>query len=266
MDGMTDRFGDDPIATTDPKTNPVAAAFTLRNTTINQQRARIANPYALNVAVKAKEIKKDSTKPKSKKQSYLYAGIVGAPDLSTVKFQSTKGVGATFGVLIGYAFGPHWAIETGAYVDRKRYYTEGEYFSTKNVYLPPNSELLNVDGTCYMWEIPINVRYTFNPSGKTRWFATAGLSTYLMNREKYNYEYKYYNGSYTHSNAWDLKKASQYPFSIVGFSAGFEQRLGSVGNLRIEPYVRVPLGGIGTGSLPIMSTGINIGITRRLWK
>jgi hypothetical protein len=27
----------------------------------------------------------------------------------------------------------------------------------------------------------------------------------------------------------------------------------------------VPLSGIGTGKLPIMSTGINIGITRRLW-
>jgi hypothetical protein len=117
-----------------------------------------------------------------------------------------------------------------------------------------------------MWEIPLNVRYTFNPAGKTRWFATAGLSTYLMNREKYTYEAKYYNYPNTWYKSVDWKTPSQYPFSLIGFSAGFEQRLGGVGNLRIEPYVRVPLGGIGTGSLPIMSTGINIGITRRLWK
>jgi len=249
----------------DPTKNPVAAAFTLH--TLN--RAPLTNPYTLNVKVTAPEkaaVKKDSTKSKTKHQSYLYAGLTAAPDLSTVKFQSTKGVGTTFGVLLGYAFSPHWAIETGAYLDRKRYYTDGEYFNTKKVYMPPNSYLENVDGTCYMWEIPLNVRYTFNPEAKTRWFATAGLSTYLMNREKYTYVYKYNTGTYNHSATWDLKKASQYPFSIIGVSAGFEQRLGNIGNLRVEPYLRVPLGGVGTGKLPILSSGINIGITRRLWK
>jgi len=267
-----DRFADNSTQI-DPRTNPITAAFTLRAANINEQRARIADPYALNVNVKApaaKPIQKDSTKPKpkpkSKNQSYLYAGIIGAPDLSTVKFQKTKGVGTTFGVLIGFAFNSHWAIETGAYVDRKRYYTDGEYFSTKKIGIPSTVDLLNVDGTCYMWEIPLNVRYTFNPKGKTRWFATAGLSTYLMNRENYTYTAKYYNNPRTWPKTVDWRTPSQYPFSIIGFSAGFEQRLGNVGNLRVEPYVRVPLGGIGTGSLPILSTGINIGITRRLWK
>jgi hypothetical protein len=260
-----DRFADKSTQI-DPRTNPIAASFTLRNAPVNQQRARIADPYALTIKVKAKEIKSDSAKPKAKRQSYLYAGIVAAPDLSTVKFQSTKGVGSTFGVLIGYAFNRHWAIETGAYVDRKRYYTDGEYFSKEKINLASNIDLVNADGTCYMWEIPLNVRYTFNPEGKTRWFATAGLSTYLMNREKYNFEEKYYGGTWSWPYYRDWKKSSQYPFSIIGFSAGFERSLGNVGNLRIEPYVRVPLGGIGTGNLPIMSTGINIGITRRLWK
>lgn len=263
--GISDRFADKSTQI-DPRTNPIAAAFTLHNAPVNQQRARIADPYALNVKVKAKEIKSDSAKPKAKRQSYLYAGILAAPDLSTVKFQSTKGVGSTFGILIGYAFNSHWAIETGAYVDRKRYYTDGEYFSKEKINLPSNIDLVNADGTCYMWEIPLNVRYTFNPERKTRWFATAGLSTYLMNREKYNFKEKYYGGTWTWPYYRDWKKSSQYPFSIIGFSVGFEQRLGNVGNLRIEPYVRVPLGGIGTGNLPILSTGINIGITRRLWK
>ena len=260
-----DRFADK-SARIDPRTNPIAAAFTLRAANINEQRARIAGPYALSVKVNAPAAKpKDSTKSKAKTH-YLYAGISAAPDLSTVKFQKTKGVGTTFGILIGYAFSSHWAIETGAYLDRKRYYTDGEYFSTKNIYMPPNAYLQNADGTCYMWEIPLNVRYTFNPQGKTRWFATAGLSTYLMNSEKYTGALESYTGAWSYSHTWNLHKSSQYPFSIIGFSAGFEQRLGNVGNLRIEPYVRVPLGGIGTGSLPILSTGINIGITKRLWK
>lgn len=236
------------------------------------QRAPIDRNYQLRVNVTAPAAKKDSsaTKPKASpkaKTSYFYAGILGAPDLSTVKMQAVKGVGNTIGVLLGYAFNPHWAIETGAYLDRKRYYTEGEYFNTEAVKLPANATLNSVDGTCYMWEIPLNIRYNFNPAGKTRWFAAAGFSTYLMSSEKYSYAYEAYGGgtSWAGDSYWHIKKPSQYPFSIINVSGGFEQRLGKVGNLRIEPYLRIPLTGMGTGKLPIMSTGINIGITRQLW-
>ena len=255
-------------ASIDPRTNPVAAAFTLRSTNIDEQRAAITGPYSLVVDVKAPTPQKeptrqqDSTKHKPK-SSYLYAGIIAAPDFSTVRFQKMTGVGNTFGILLGYAFNDHWAIETGAYVERKRYYSAGEYFNTKKVNFNYNNTLLNVDGTCYMWEIPLNIRYTFNPAGKTRWFATGGLSTYLMTGEKYFYEVENYTRTW--KSEWDLKTPSQYPFSIISLSAGFEQHLGKVGNLRVEPYLRIPLGGIGTGNLPILSTGINIGITRRLW-
>lgn len=229
------------------------------------QRALIPHDYQLSVDVKAPEVKKDSTKPKTHLK-HFYAGIVGAPDLSTVKMQSVKGVGSTFGVLLGYTFnGGHWAIETGAYVDRKKYYTDGEYFNTKEVSLPANADLLSVDGVCYMWEIPLNVRYNFNPGAKTSWFATAGFSTYLMSHEKYAYDWKWYNGRAVWDSTWNIKTPSQYPFSIINLSAGFEQRLGKIGNLRIEPYVRLPLTGLGTGKLSIMSTGINIGFTRQLW-
>jgi hypothetical protein len=236
------------------------------------QRAPIDRNYQLKVNVVAPSAKKDSNATKQKnpaktKTSYFYAGIIGAPDLSAVKMQSVKGVGNTFGILAGYAFNSHWALETGAYLERKKYYTEGEYFNTEDVKLPPNVTLSDVNGTCYMWEIPLNVRYTFNPGAKTKWFAVAGFSTYLMTSEKYTYGYEYYGGgtSWPGTSSWNIKKPSQYPFSIVNLSAGFEQRLGKVGNLRVEPYVRLPLTGMGTGKLPIMSTGINVGITRKLW-
>jgi hypothetical protein len=116
-----------------------------------------------------------------------------------------------------------------------------------------------------MWEIPLNIRYNFNKSERMKWFATAGLSTYLMTKENYTYQYNYWSGGPTEDSAWKINKPSQYWFSVVNLSAGFEQRLGKIGNLRLEPYVRLPLSGIGTGRLPIMSAGLNIGFTRRLW-
>jgi hypothetical protein len=231
------------------------------------QRAPIPHDYRLAVNVTAPAAKKDTTvrQPRNKTK-HFYAGVFGSPDLSTVKMQSVKSVGSTFGLILGYTFnGGHWAIETGAYVDRKKYYTDGEYFNTKEVRLPSNSYLDDVDGTCYMWEIPLNLRYNFNPGAKTSWFATAGFSTYLMSHEKYAYGYNWMGSATVLDSAWNIHKSSQYPFSIINLSAGFEQRLGKIGNLRVEPYVRLPLTGLGTGKLPIMSAGVNIGITRQLW-
>jgi hypothetical protein len=86
-----------------------------------------------------------------------------------------------------------------------------------------------------------------------------------MNKEHYNYEAKYMGGGPSWPGQWTYKTPHDYWFSILNFSIGYEQKLGNVGNLRLEPYLRIPLSGMGTGKLPIMSTGLNIGFTRRIW-
>jgi hypothetical protein len=232
---------------------------------LDLSRAPIGGGFHVVVNVVAPKVASDSMPPRPKKHSHGYIGVFGAPDFSTVRFQPLKGVGTTFGMLLGYSFNERWAVETGLSLDRKSYYTSGEYFNTKKVTMPPGyTKLLNADGTCYMWEIPVNVRYNFNTSPRMKWFATAGLSTYLMTSEEYSYEAANWSSTPT-EGYWNIHKPSQYWFSIVNLSAGFEQRVGKIGNLRLEPYVRIPLSGIGTGSLPILSAGVNIGFTRQLW-
>jgi len=239
-------------------------------TAISAQRALIPFAYAVNISVKGKDNQASGTTPKKdnsvkkKKQSFFYAGLSAAPDLSTIKMQSVKGVGTTFGVLLGYQFNSRWAVETGIYDDRKKYYTEGDYFDKSKIGNLRYADLLNVDGICNMWEIPVNVRYNLSTGEKMKWFATAGLSTYLMTHENYDYQYTW-NGGPVMTKSWQGANTSKYPFSVLNVSVGYEQRLGKIGNLRLEPYIRVPLGGIGTGNLPIMSAGLNIGLTRKLW-
>jgi len=240
---------------------------------LNWQRARIGDGVALNVTVKAANTTttaKDSSSAKAvskknnkdKKQSFFYAGLIVAPDLSTIKFQSVKGVGTTFGILLGYQFNRKWAVETGAYLDRKKYYSDAEYFNKKNAPQLNGYDLVNLDGVCNMVEIPVNLRYNLSSGEKTKWFATAGLSTYLMSRETYTFVIDPNN---PWSKTWAYPSHSKNWFSILNLSIGYEQKLGKIGNLRLEPYLRVPLSGVGTGSLPIMSAGLNIGITRKLW-
>jgi hypothetical protein len=230
-----------------------------------------AGPYNLIVNVNAPATPQDNSRQPPKKAAaksksgHGYFGVIGAPDLSKVKFQSTKGVGTTLGVLLGYSFNDRWAIESGVYLDQKKYYSNAEYFSKEGYTAYPGNTLLNVNGTCKMLEIPLNLRYNFSKSERMKWFATAGFSTYLMFNENYTGNYEGTATGYVWSKPWGISKPSQYWFSIVNISAGFEQHIGKIGNLRIEPYLRLPLSGIGTGRLPIMSAGLNIGITHQLW-
>jgi hypothetical protein len=231
---------------------------------LDLRRVPTAGSYSVMVDVKAPAARKDSSAKQTKKATakskggHGYIGLTGAPDISTVKMQATDGVGTTWGLLLGYAFNSHWAVESGVYLDRKKYYTAGEYYKGET---QPNMTLQSVYGSCHMWEIPLNVRYNFNPGSKITWFATAGASSYLMTIQEYYYQFE----GTPWIKDWSTSVHANYLFSIINLSGGFEQRIGRIGNLRIEPYLRIPLSGIGTGRLPIMSAGLNIGITHQLW-
>ncbi|HVU56843.1 MAG TPA: hypothetical protein VHD83_17395 [Puia sp.] len=235
----------------------------------NMQRASTRGKVAVNFPVKdnTKKDNKDNDKIKLQKpKSFFYAGIIGSPDLSTVKMQSVKNVGTKFGLLLGYSFNSRWSIESGVYYSKKKYYTDGEYFDKTNAN-PYNVlkyvDQLKIDGVCNMWQIPVNVRYNLSTGEKTRWFATAGVSAYYMAREKYDCTGYLYGNPWAKN--WDNKPTRDSWSANINLSVGYEQRLGKIGNLRLEPYVGVPMSGIGTGKLSIMSAGLNIGITRKLW-
>jgi hypothetical protein len=195
---------------------------------------------------------------KQKTRPPIYAGLVIAPDLSLVRFQPVTSIGYTLGAFFGYPISSRFALESGLYFDEKKYYTNGEYFSKKNVDFLNYVNLLNVNGSCNMLEVPINLRYNITNSRKNKWFVTGGLSTYFMFKEAYSYKYIYNGNEEEKYKAYN--NPSQNWFSIMDFSAGYEHYLGKLGSLRIEPYLRVPLAGMGTGSLPIMSAGLNVGI------
>ena len=61
------------------------------------------------------------------------------------------------------------------------------------------------------------------------------------------------------------KQGARHYFSIMHLSGGITRPLGKIGDLRIEPYFKIPLTGLGSGKLPLLSTGIHLGITRKLF-
>jgi opacity protein-like surface antigen len=211
-------------------------------------------PAADSVKTPAGEtVKKENDRKKDKIKQLLELGLMAGPDMSTVAFGPLYKTGYNFGLQIGYRFSNRWSVNTGIIYTKKFYQADSQHFHYKNPSW--NWNLDKVKGNCSMWEIPVNVRYDVSFNDKRRWFVSTGLSTYLMDKEYYTLHYISSSGTpypvplYTDSN-------SSYLFSIWNLSVGMERSLGKRFSIQAEPYLKVPLKGLGTGSMRMDSYGI----------
>jgi len=198
---------------------------------------------------------KKKTNTASKQSKGFYVGLFAGPDVSTVKFQSVKNVGLSLGALVGYRFNKLISVETGLIWDKKYYYSNGEYYKKDGgAPLPPTTTL---NGNCSMFEIPVDIRFDFATRKNHGYFAKAGLSSYLMTSENYTF-----NSNYPpYSRSFKNDTLRNNIFSILQISGGYERVISEKTKMRVEPYVKIPLQGIGRGYMPIASFGIYIGIT-----
>lgn len=198
---------------------------------------------------------------KNKNKHALYAGLIAGPDISTIKLQPVNRTGFSVGLLIGYTVGKKLAVETGLMWDKKFYYTDGKYFNPKNSVIPSYININDVDGSCSMIEWPVNLSYTIKSFSKSFLTANAGISSYFMKNENYSYTFQR-NGV---ENEWSLsyKNSSNNLFSIVNLGIGFNHSVSKSLMLRAEPYIKIPVTGIGMGRLPITSSGIFVILTKR---
>jgi len=84
-----------------------------------------------------------------------------------------------------------------------------------------------------------------------------------MSKENYDYRYSIY-GQQKDSNLL-VNDNSKIWASVMNVGVGYSHNIGRTGTLRIEPYIKIPFKGIGTGSLPIISSGIYFGFTKNLF-
>ena len=234
---------------------PVVASTQSETATVKNKTDKTDSKNTLQDSSVAK--KKQNTI--SKQSKGFYVGLIGGPDVSTVKFQSVHNLGFSIGGLVGYRFNNHISVETGILWDKKYYYASGEYFSKDQLQIPSSVDILNVNGNCNMFEIPLSFRYDFAAQKKHNFFAAAGLSSYLMTSEYYSFQLQGSYGTYTKDSLYNSSNTNI--LSIAKLSVGYEYMLNSKTKIRFEPYVNIPLQGVGLGSMSISSVGLYLGIT-----
>jgi len=196
------------------------------------------------------------------KRKKFYVGLMGGLDATTIKFQKIEDAGFNFGLLLGYQFNKKWSIESGAYLEKKYYYTDGKYFNTSKLYMPQNAWIEDLSGNCKMIEVPIAAKYNFSTRKQSSWFGVVGLSSYFMLQENYTYNY-YYGTTGPVPHKKEYKDGSTHIFSNLSIAGGYTHRLGNFAEVRVEPYLKLPLSGMGIGSLPFFSTGLQVGVTKK---
>ena len=199
---------------------------------------------------------KHTTAVKTKK---LYAGLAAGLDVSSVKFHEINKIGHSTSLLVGYRINNKWSIESGVMWDNKHYYSPGDYFDKSRTGIPADDHIHFLNGTCRMFEVPLNIKYDFGSKKLSGFFVSAGLSSYFMKKENYEY-HATYNGDY-YVGYKQYKNSTNNIFSVANINGGYQFIFKNNNSLRIEPYIKIPLSGLGIGKLPFSSTGISAAYT-----
>ncbi len=194
------------------------------------------------------------------KQKRMYIGLQLGSSYNQIKNQGFQKNGYDIGLIAGYSINRSLSIETGLIFDRKYYYSEGKYFDMTKAssHMPSGMQVISMKGNCNIVEIPLKVKYNFSKNVRQTFFGTAGISSYLVTKESNQY-LAMINGNEQNIKGLYDDKNSYLP-GVVNLGFGYEKKLGQSIQIRFEPYVQIPIKGFGIGSLPIMTSGIHIGI------
>jgi hypothetical protein len=190
----------------------------------------------------------------------LSFGIYLAPDFTDAGSASNDRMSSNFGLTIGYQIFKKFSLNSGVILTRKNYAANGyDFHAPPGSWLNSSNVQLNyVQGSCNMIEIPLAIRYDIDRIGKTQFFTEAGLSSYLMRNESYAYYYDYYGSPGKTEKSYH--NHNNYLFSTFSLSIGVEQQISKSLAIQVEPFVKLPLTGVGFGNLNLSSYGLGFSL------
>lgn len=200
--------------------------------------------------------KADKQKNKNAFFDNLFFTVSAGPDFSTVGFDGAGKFRPVIGAGVGYQVSEKFTLRTGFYSARKVYTADpDDYHPPYNVWTAyPN--IKNIDANCKVYEIPVTVDYMISQTKNHGWFVSAGLSSFLMKEETYDYHFKP-NTSPTYITVTRrINNENKHYFSVLGLSGGYTREINKNFSLRAEPYAKFALGGVGYGKVKLNGGGV----------
>ncbi|MEO0556293.1 MAG: hypothetical protein AAF149_24125 [Bacteroidota bacterium] len=220
---------------------PINITFSYLPTLPNHQLAKVNPP--------------DPSKPADQEENFLSRsrwsiGLEFSPDLSTVGLRGVDDPGYTVGLHAEYHLSSRLSISGGVSYSKKIYFADediGSYPGSN-----PNWTLERVDGNCDVIDVPINLSYYLKGYDQSGFVFSGGLSTYFMLTEDYDI---IYNGPWPDGSQF-VRNENQHFLGILNVSVGYRKRLSPILSLQAEPFIKIPVQGIGAGDLDLYTSGI----------
>ncbi|MBK6633904.1 MAG: hypothetical protein IPG38_05950 [Chitinophagaceae bacterium] len=108
-----------------------------------------------------------------------------------------------------------------------------------------------------VYEIPVTFQYNLFTKPKTVYYLSAGISSYLMKTEDYDFTVVRNNTVYTYPYYY---KKNSHLLAALHITAGVEKKMLNKLYLQVAPFVNIPLNGVGEGKIKLYTTGLNVGL------
>lgn len=212
------------------------------------------NSVKPNTAALTPNDEKPSKAIRVKRKIPISLAISAGPDFNSTTTLAGGKVSVALGVSVGVGLTKKLSVQTGLIYGSKNYAASNYDYTFNN----PNTRAIveSIQAACKVLEIPLRASYNINQNEKRSIELNAGLSSYLMLKE--NYVFKYTAASGRKDRVNDITNANQHLLSVVELSATYNIKLKNKNlALGIEPYVKIPLSGIGEGNVPLKSSGVS---------
>ncbi len=180
-----------------------------------------------------------------------------APDLNSVGTFKPSVFGRSYGLLLEYEVLPRLRVQTGVLRSQKDYGSTPADYTWAKGYWSTYPKPDNIDAKCAILDVPLNVRFDVFRRAQSDVFVNGGVSSYLMLNEDYTYRYTN-KPSYTHEV--NVSRGGGHFATTFNLSLGYQRQLGGGLSLQLEPYLKLPIAGVGFGSVRLYSTGLHLSL------
>lgn len=183
----------------------------------------------------------------------LVLGVTAGLELASVGGDDFQDFNWKIGMQAAYRYGHKYSIGLGVNYLHKAYLAERGEFE------PPldwPSEPLSTDGVCDMLELPLLLGYYFRGHRQSGAYVKAGLTSYYMLREAYTYRFDP-SAPYP-VREWSTDDGSRHWLGILQLSPAYQWSKGRRQFWQVEPFLQVPLTGVGVGQVKLWSAGLSV--------
>lgn len=184
--------------------------------------------------------------------------VLASPDINGVNSFSNSMVGTNAGLLFSVEITKKLTISTGALYSKKPYLTNFSDYHSTSAYKFKNDPT-SVTADCRVLDIPLNIDYQVYKKARNSFSLGTGISSYLMLRE--NYHYNYDAGVTTGPSDYDIANKNKHILGVLNLDATYQRQLNSKFSVAVQPYMKVPLTNIGYSQVKLQSAGLAVGVT-----